>query len=872
MKQFIENKRSKLGFVNSGTLLPFLIYILFAAFLVVPNLSEAQELTDTIPPELLDYSKPKDYEIGGIKVTGAKFTEPVAIISIAGFQIGDRIRIPGGDIPRAVKALWKLSLFTDIQILIEKTIGDVVFLEIVLTERPRLSTHSFQGVKKSSHEDLNKEVNRFLIKGGIVTEAIKANSVNVIRKYFIDKGFLDVEVTAEEFPDSSRANSVRLVFDIDRNPKVKIEDIVFTGNENVKSSKLRGLMKETRRKKRFLASSKLIRTKYEEDKQKIIKHYNKIGFRDAQILGDSIWRGEDGNLMLKLNVFEGNRYYFRDIAWKGNSVYDVKTLNNILGIKKGEVYNGELLETRLKFSQDGRDVSSLYMDNGYLFFSVDPIEVAVADDSIDLELRIFEGPQATIDKVIIKGNDRTHEHVVRRELRTVPGEKFSRSDIIRSQREIINLGYFNPENLGINTPVNPQRGTVDIEYTVEEKPSDQLELSAGWGGSGRGVIGTLGVSFNNFSARNIFKKESWAPLPQGDGQRLSIRAQTNGRYYQSYNMSFTEPWLGGKKPNSMTVATNVSILSNGYNRNSDLYGRLLQGSLVFSLGTRLKFPDDNFISSTALTLQNLSLNNYGFGRGFFRTDRGEVVTEGQFLNFSITQTIARTTINNPLFPQDGSRISVSLQATPPYSLFRNLNFKDMSVEDRFKWLEYHKWKVQAEWYQTLVGKLVVKAAAKFGFMGAYDEGIGISPFERFQLGGDGLNNQQFGYFTGTEIVSLRGYAPGDLENNRFNENNPNDVAATPLYQKITMELRYPISLNPSSTIYGLVFAQGGNAWKRAGDYNPFDMKRSVGAGLRVFLPMFGVLGFDYGIGFDKEGSRKLSDLASFNIILGFEPE
>ena len=448
-----------------------------------------------------------------------------------------------------------------------------------------------------------------------------------------------------------------------------------------------------------------------------------------------------------------------------------------------------------------------------------------------------------------KGNDRTHEHVIRRELRTVPGAKFSRSDIIRSQREIINLGYFNPENLGINTPVNPQRGTVDIEYTLEEKPSDQLELSAGWGGRGRGVIGTLGVSFNNFSARNIFKKSTWSPLPQGDGQRLSLRAQTNGRFYQSYNMSFTEPWLGGKKPNSLTVAGYASILTNGYNKSSDLYGRLINAGVTVSLGTRLKWPDDNFISSTALNLQNISLDNYGFGQGFFRTDRGEVVSEGDFHNFSITQTIARSSINNPIFPQEGSRVSLSVQLTPPYSLFSNQDYSGQTPGQRFKWLEYHKWKVEAEWYQTLVGKMVVKAAAKFGFIGAYNKSIGVSPFERFQVGGDGLNNQQFGYFTGTEIISMRGYAPNEIENNLFNENNGNDIAATPLYEKITVELRYPLSLNPSSTIYALLFAQGGNAWKSARDFNPVDMKRSVGVVLRVFLSMFVLLGFAYRSGF-----------------------
>lgn len=848
-----------------------LLIALLGCFAVV---SSAQVETDSLP--YATYDKPTDYEIGGVKVTGNQFSDPTAIISIAGFRVGDRIRVPGKEVQRAVKALMKLSLFTNVEILKEKTIGDVIFLVINVQERPRLSTHSFNGVKKGAHDDLNEEVNKYLIKGGIVTDAIKTNAARAIEQYYREKGFLDCSVNVDEFPDSSRINSVRLVFNIDKNSKVKIEDITFTGVTNVKERKVRNLMKNTRRKKRLLSGSKLIKKDYEEDKKAIVDYYNKIGFRDARIVKDSIYRVKDkdggpGDLIVHLNIEEGNRYYFRNISFKGNSIYDDATLDNILGIAKGDVYNKELLTTRLTFSQDGRDVTSLYMDNGYLFFNVDPVEVAISDDSIDLDIRIFEGPQATIDKVVIKGNDRTHEHVIRRELRTVPGNKFSRSDIIRSQREIINLGYFNAENLGINTPVNPQRGTVDIEYTVEEKPSDQLELSAGWGGAGRGVIGTLGVSFNNFSLRNIKDKSTWSPLPQGDGQRLSIRAQTNGRYYQSYNMSFTEPWLGGKKPTSFTVAAYSSILSNGFQRTSDLYGRLVNAGLTVSLGTRLKWPDDNFISSTALNLQNISLQNYSFGRGFFRTDRGEIVDEGDYRNFSITQTFARSSINNPIFPQDGSKVSLSVQLTPPYSLFTNRDYNTEGPEDRFKMLEYHKWKVEADWYQTLVGKLTVRANAKFGFIGAYNKSIGVSPFERFQLGGDGLNNQQFGYFTGTEIISMRGYSPQDLENNRFDPNNPNDISATPIYQKITMEVRYPLSLQPTSTIYVMAFAQGGNSWKAARDFNPFDMKRSVGAGLRVFLPMFGVLGFDWGIGFDKD-STKFSDLTRFNIVLGFEPE
>lgn len=850
--------------------------LLIIAIFSLPNLIVAQT-ADSIP--VLDYTKPSDFEIGGIKVTGAEFSDENAIIAIAGFKVGDKVRIPGGDIPRAMKNLWKLRLFTDVQIYKEKELGDIIFLEIAVTERPRLSRHSYKGVKKTYHDDLNEEVNKYLLKGGIVTENVKTNASNGIKQFFIDKGYYDVAVRVEEIPDSVRVNSVRLVFDVNKGNKVKIKDITFSG-VTIKQSKLRRLMKETKRQKALFSSSKFIKELYEEDKQSVIRYYNTIGFRDADIVKDSIWRDENGKMMIDMTVYEGNRYYFRDIEFKGNSIYDTETLERVLGIENGEVYNQELLETRLSFSEDGRDVSTLYMDNGYLFFRVDPIETSIVNDSIDLEIRIYEGPQATIDKVTIAGNDRTHEHVIRRELRTIPGAKFSRSDIIRSQRELINLGYFNPEALGINTPVNPQRGTVDIEYTVEERPSDQLELSAGWGGRGRGVIGTLGVSFNNFSVRNIFKKGTWSPLPQGDGQRLSLRAQTNGRFFQSYNASFTEPWLGGKKPNSFTAAGYLSIITNGLDRGSDSFGRLINGGVTLSLGTRMKWPDDNFITTTSLNLQNISLQNYNVT--LFRTDDGTAITDGTYHNFSINQTIARSTINNPLFPDEGSRISLSVQFTLPYSLFSDKDYQAISPQERFEWLEYHKWRVDAEWYTTLVGKLVLKTQAKFGFIGSYNKDVGLVPFERFELGGDGLNNQQLGFYTGTDIISLRGYDPSDLENNRLNENSvSSETVATPIFNKLTVELRYPISTNPNSTIFVLAFAQGGNAWRNARDFNPFDLKRSVGGGLRVFLPMFGLLGFDYGIGLDKYifddelgdvQVRGLGNLARFSIILGFEPE
>ena len=827
-------------------------------------------LTLTAQDDIFDYSDPKDYEIGGVKVTGAEFSDDNALISIAGFKVGEKIKVPGPETARALKNLWKLSLFEDVQIFKEKTLGNVIFLEIVVRERPRLSGHTYSGTKKSHHDDLNEAVNAYLVKGGIVTENIKTNAKTAIEEYYVGKGYLDVKVNVKEENDPKKINSVRLTFDVDRSKKVKIQNITFTGNENLSARKLRKQMEKTNRKRKIFSSSKLIREEYEKDKKLIIEKYNNVGFRDARIIKDSIWREEDGDLRVHMTVDEGNRYFFRNITWKGNSIFKTEDLANVLGINKGDVYNQELLMTRLSFSQDGRDVSTLYMDDGYLFFRADPVEVAIVGDSIDLEMRIFEGPQATIDKVTIKGNDRTHEHVIRRELRTIPGNKFSRTDIIRSQREIINLGYFNPEALGINTPVNPERGTVDIEYTVEEKPSDQLELSAGWGGFGRGVIGTLGVTFNNFSMQNIDNPETWSPLPQGDGQRFSLRAQTNGRFFQSYNASFTEPWLGGKKPTSFTLAGFYTLLSNGLLPSSDNYGALGIAGITASLGTRLKWPDDNFVASTALNLQRIALNNYT--TVLFITDQGDVVSAGEYYNLSVNQTISRSSVNDPLYPRNGSKISLSGQFTLPYSLFTKERYDLKPTEDRYRFLEYHKWRFTGEWYNTITGKLVLKVGAKIGMIGAYNQEVGISPFERFQLGGDGLNNQSLGLNVGTDIISMRGYEVEDLEANRRTNIGVNRPVPTPIFDKFSVEMRYPISLNPSSTIYLLAFAEGGNAWQNFKDFNPFDLKRSAGMGLRVFLPMFGMLGFDYGIGFDKTGPATLQNMGNFNIVLGFEPE
>ncbi len=828
----------------------YILLLLVVNIFGTSNYATAQ-VKDSLPT--MAYGAPKDFEVGGVKVSGVQFTDANAIIGVSGLQVGKKIKFPGPDVQKAMKALWKLRLFDDVQIIKEKTIGDVIFFEIQIKERPSMTTFSYTGAKKSQHEDLNAIVTRFIPKGTIVTESNKANVINGISKYYREKGYLDAAVTATEEKDAKRVNGIKMIFNVDRNPRIKIQDIVFEGNANASSRKLRKKMDKTSRKKKIFSASKLIRDEYEEDKKKILKYYGNLGYRDAKIVSDSVWREKDGDLQINIKIDEGRRYFFRNIAWKGNSIYESQVLNQVLGIQRGDAYNAELLEQRLRFSQDGRDVSSLYMDNGYLFFNVEPTETAIEGDSIDLEMRMYEGPQATIDKVTIKGNDRTHEHVIRRELRTLPGDKFNRSLIIRSQREIINLGYFNQEALGINTPVNPQRGTVDVEYKVEEKPSDQLELSAGWGGFG--VVGTLGVSFNNFSMRNIFKKSAWSPLPQGDGQRLSIRAQSNGKFFQSYNASLTEPWLGGKRANSLTVGGSLTKFS-GYLTDNSL--AILQ--LSTSLGRRLQWPDDNFVSNTSVEYQQFSLVEYP---GFFPN-----ISNGKYNNVNITQTFSRNSINDPLFPKNGSRLTLILAATPPYSLLNGKRYSDLSPEDKFKWIEYYKWRFNAEWFTPVAGKLVLRTAAKVGSLGFYNKYVGYTPFNRFVLGGDGLANRQIAQ-VGQEILAMRGYKVEEFPNSG------NGGGTT--FAKYTAELRFPISLNPSSTIFATAWVEGGNTWNALKDFKPFDVRRAAGMGLRVFLPMFGTLGFDYGIGFDKpeiatRASSKFTDFGTFNIVLGFEPD
>ncbi len=832
----------------------YLLIVCLSFFVWAP----ANLLSQTTP---VQYGEVEELEIGGIEVVGVFFSDPNAIKSVAGLKVGQIIKIPGADITKAMRNLWKLRLFDNVQITQDKRIGDIVFLTIRLSEQSRLAGWSYRGVPQSVHDDLNEILTPFLIKGQVASTANQINARNAIKKYYVEKGNLDATVEVREEEAGDRANAVNLIFEIDPKEKIKIEKITCDGCNAITEAELKKSLKETKAKSHLLKKSKYVQADFEADKALVIAKYRSEGYRDAQILGDTIWRNEDGLMEMVVRVKEGEQYYFGDITWKGNTVHTNDQLTRILGIRKGEIFNEELLESRLRFSIDGRDITSLYMDDGYLFFNVVPTEISVVDNTIDLEMRIFEGPQATIDEVIIKGNTRTHEHVIRRELRTQPGQKFSRSDIIRSQRQIIALGYFNPESLGIQTPVDQTNGTVDIIYEVEERPSDQLELSAGWGGFGRSqIIGTLGVTFNNFSLRNLFKPEAWSPLPQGDGQRFSVRIQTNGDFFQSYNFSLTEPWLGGKRPNSFTVGGVITKVD----QTAYQGGKLKISRGFVGLGSRLKWPDDNFISNTTFSAEFIELDNYRTGD--FVDRYGRPITDGLYKNFNIAQTIARSTINEPTFPRNGSLISLTIQATLPYSLMgRNYTVGDPQSE--YEYVEYHKWDIDAEWYTPLVGKLVLKTAAKLGYLGFYNPDIGTPPFERFEVGGDGLSTQQFGV-TGKDIVSLRGYEIGDI--------NANNSGGAAVFNKFTVELRYPLSLNPSSTIFGMLFLTSGNAWKNFDEYNPFNQLRAAGVGVRAYLPMFGLLGFDYAYGWDNQSKlnagARWTEYANFNIVLGFEPE
>ncbi|RYY72120.1 MAG: outer membrane protein assembly factor [Chitinophagaceae bacterium] len=906
----------------------FLSAFLPFAFLLLGAASFAQ--TDTsrvtsIDPDLLNINAnriPKEYTIRSIKVTGINTLDSAIVLSISGLQVGDKVMLPGGEaFSRAINNLWRQRLFANVQIFITSLLENTIDLEIQVQERPRLASVKFIGVTKGQGEELQTKIN--LAKSTIITENTKRNATDVIQKFFAEKGYLNTKVRIDEAADRTLANSRSLTFYIDKGEKVKVSDIVFYDNETVSSNSLEKQM-STKEKgrlrfkaeeipsvygkiekptlgeymnnygflfpsktKNFLepyfrfrpfAGAKFERSKYEEDKDKILNYYNSLGYRDAEIVADTQTLNTEGNRMqVHIKVREGSKYYFGNIAWKGNTKYPDSVLTAILNIRKGDIYNIDLLNRRLgkQLSPEGGDISGLYMDDGYLFFRVEPVETAVYNDTIDYELRVTEGPQARIRNINITGNDRTKDYVIRRELRTVPGNLFSRSDLIRSQRELAALNFFNQEKINPNVVPNQDDGTVDITWELEEKSSDQLELSAGFGG-GIGFTGTLGVTFNNFSIRNIFSKEAWDPLPMGDGQKLSLRYQSNGRAYRSYNFSFTEPWLGGKKRNSLTFGVSSSKFSNAYDYLTGRFDKarsdtnfLSTTSVYVSLGKQLKWPDDYFSLVYSLNYTRYSMMNYPIFQG---------MSNGTSSNFSLRLGLQRSSVFNPTFPTSGSNFSATVQLTPPYSLF---NKDIVNSKNPYKNPEYHKWRLTSEWFVPLgrpkgedkTRQFVLKLAAKYGFIGRYNKQLDFTPFERFQLGGDGLTNNNG--ILGYDIIALRGYPVFDVSDPTVN--NPDQTSASrffTIFNKYSLELRYPLVTNPGSTIYALTFFDAANGWNSFKDYNPFRLRRSVGVGMRFFLPMFGLLGFDYGIGLDRmtPNNPGLKNAARFTFMLGMEPE
>lgn len=886
--------------------------------------------TDTIPvsvdPALQDIynSKyPKEYTIGGITVTGARSFDQNLIISISGLAVGDKVQIPGTDVfGKAIAKLWKQSLVSNVQVNLLRLEGNMLFLQLDITERPRLLDYKFVGVKKGERDDLETKVG--LAKDRVISENMKLSAVEAINKFYYGKGYRNVKVDMKEEPVAGVANAVSLTFYIDKGKKVKINSINFTDNYSVEDKKLKKQMKGTKEmtkitlfpdkiqspygdsslktqrfrdylketgylqpsktkdilepyfRFKFLSSSKFNETKYTEDKESVLSYYNSRGFRDATLVADTQFYDTKGNLNIDIKVNEGRKYYFGDIVWKGNTKYSDSILNVLLGIKKGDVYNIETLNKRLgkQLSAEGGDIGSLYMDDGYLFFRVEPVETSVYNDTIDFEIRMTEGPQAVYGNITVSGNDKTKDYVILRELRTIPGEKFSRADIIRTQRELGQLGFINPETINPNVVPNADNGTVDINWQVEEKSADQLELSAGFGG-GIGLTGTLGVTFNNFSIKNITKKSSWDPLPTGDGQKLSARIQSNGKAYRSYNFSFTEPWLGGKKRNSFSVSYYNTKYSNAYHPVTGQYCKSCGDTsyvktvgVGISLGKQLKWPDDYFNLIYSLNVQQYKLKNY---ERLFAD-----LSNGTSTNISLKLTLLRNSAGpNPIFPTSGSNFMLSGQFTLPYSLLGITS----STDNEYRLPEFHKWRMNAEWYVP-IGKargadknkqFILKAAAKYGFIGRYNSKLNISPFERFQVGDAGLSNTQA--LLGYDIIAHRGYPVYSNSDPRVNPDGIQPTEYFTIFNKYTVEMRYPFSMGASSTIYGLAFFEAANGWYDFKSYNPFKLRRSAGVGMRFFLPMFGLLGFDYGIGFDRyNAAGGLKGAAKFTFMLGQEPE
>ena len=801
----------------------------------------------------LDYLTPKTYEIGGITFEGAENFDTRVVQLVAGLQVGDKIKLPGDKISSAIENLWKQGMFEDVQIRITRIQGNIAFLKIVLQERPRLNYFKFTGVKKGEADKLKEEMK--LVTGDVVTENLLRTSTNKIKGYYIDKGYTRVEVTPVTTPDSN--GRVNITYQVVRGKKVKIDSLIFVGNEKISEFKLQNKMEKTHDvhyakywykpwrifTKGFWKKSRYIENDFREDLDKVIAYYNEEGYRDARVVSDTVWdvpqeeltisekkKAKQDRVKVKVNVYEGQKFYFRNITFSGNTVYDDETLRRSLRIEKGDAYNRTTLEQNLKYNPSGTDITSLYMDNGYLFFKAMPVEVAVEGDSIDIEIRIVEDKQARIRDVWVEGNTITNDKIIMRELHTRPGDLFSRDAVIRSQRELVTLGYFKQESIEPIPRPNPKDGTVDIVYKVEEGPTSQLNVQGGYGGGM--IIGQLGVNLNNFSVRNIFNKDAWVPLPAGDGQKLSLQAAAN-TYYYTLNASFTEPWLGGRRAQSLTGSVYYNHLSKPYTKRSDesYYSMAITGAGL-SFTRRLKWPDDYFILSHGISYKHYLLNNYtSFSTTLF--------TDGVANDISYAFTLSRNSFDSPFYTRSGSEVSVSTYVTPPFSLMNGRDYSSATPQEKYRWVEYYKINVKGSWMLNLVGDIVLSTRFRFGFMGYYNKDIGLSPFGRYMLGGDGLTSWNF---DGREIVPLRGY-----------DNNEVGASANgggSVFDRFTLELRQPIIESSNATIWVLGFLEGGNCWSDLREFQPFKMYNSAGVGVRVYLPMLGLIGVDWGYGFD----------------------
>lgn len=831
-----------------------LLKIFITLALIVPYAVSAQNGT------VVDYESPKTYTIKKIKVEGTNYLSADRVIGLTGLQEGDKLEIPSQQLSGIVNRLWLQRKFSDVGFYVDSISpkGDSCILILKVQERPRVSRWLFKGVRKSEQDDLNERLK--LRRGGELSDYVEKSSIDIIKNYYKEKGFHKVDAYLTQEPDSTVKNAVKATFHVTKGEKVKIEQINFHGvEENVKVKKLAKAMKKTRdrRLSNFFNSKKFIAKEYENDKDALLEVFNEAGYRDAKVVSDSISYTPDGRIVLDINIDQGKRYYFRDITWTGNSVYTAEQLNSVLMIKEGDIYDVVTMEKRLNGDpkQQHRDIRKMYTDNGYLFFNIVPVELNIDGDSIDVEMRIMEGKPATFNNVIINGNTITSERVARRALYTRPGYLYSQTDFERSMRELGSIGHFDPERFqsseGYSVMPNINNNTVDIAYNVLEKPNSQLELSGGWGGNT--FVGTLGVSFNNFSLRRAFEKGAWRPVPLGDGQTLSIRFQTNGTYYTALSASFIEPWLTGKKPTSLSTSVYYTRQTNSYyyyltnDEYMEVYG------VAASIGTRLKWPDDYFVLYNEVSWQQYKLKDWNYNFLF---------ANGKSNNLSYKVTLNRNSTDQPIYPRSGSDMTFSVQLTPPYSAFRSADtdYKNMSDQEKYKWIEYHKWTFKSDIYTKIIGDLVLRTSANFGYLGRYNKDLGYSPFEGFQLGGDGMS----GYNTyGSDIIGLRGYSNYSLtpiEGNAY---------AGRVYDKFTVELRHPVIMQPQSTIYAMLFLEAGNCWKDIKDFNPFEVKRSAGVGLRVMLPIVGMLGIDWGYGFDPVPNEKNKKSGSqFHFVIG----